>query len=190
MKVLRNADTDAPLRPEDECKPGESGYVWLNTPALMKGYFQRDDLTANAVRDGWFLTGDIGFLDEQGRLALRGRERDEINKGGMKIIRPMSTPSSSASKEPPTWHLRPRRRNLRSIGRHGRGAGRPQCAGHPQSARLDEIPPGRAQNAGALVGGRRDSRTSRGKINREAVKAACLPRPSIDLAGILAEGKA
>jgi long-subunit acyl-CoA synthetase (AMP-forming) len=51
-----------------ECQTGESGYVWLNTPALMKGYFRRDDLTAKAVVDGWFMTGDIGFLDEQGRL--------------------------------------------------------------------------------------------------------------------------
>jgi long-chain acyl-CoA synthetase len=53
--------------------------------ALMKGLFQRDDLTALAVSEGWFLTGDIGFIDERGRLVLRGRERDEINKGGMKI---------------------------------------------------------------------------------------------------------
>jgi acyl-coenzyme A synthetase/AMP-(fatty) acid ligase len=33
------------------------------------------------VVDGWFMTGDTGFLDERGRLVLRGRERDEINKG-------------------------------------------------------------------------------------------------------------
>ena len=68
-----------------ECAVGETGYVWLNTPALMKGYFQRDDLTTKAVIDGWFFTGDIGVLDARGRLSLRGRERDEINKGGMKI---------------------------------------------------------------------------------------------------------
>jgi acyl-CoA synthetase (AMP-forming)/AMP-acid ligase II len=37
------------------------------------------------VREGWFKTGDIGLLDRQGRLYLRGRERDEINKGGMKV---------------------------------------------------------------------------------------------------------
>ena len=85
IKILRNADTSAPLDSSGECAVGEAGYVWLNTPALMKGYFQRDDLTEKAVIDGWFMTGDIGFLDEKGRLVLRGRERDEINKGGMKI---------------------------------------------------------------------------------------------------------
>jgi acyl-CoA synthetase (AMP-forming)/AMP-acid ligase II len=85
IKVLRTSETDVPLDASAECAVGETGYVWLNTPALMKGYFQRDDLTAKAVIDGWFFTGDIGVLDARGRLSLRGRERDEINKGGMKI---------------------------------------------------------------------------------------------------------
>jgi acyl-CoA synthetase (AMP-forming)/AMP-acid ligase II len=67
------------------CAPGESGFVWLNTPALMKGYLDRDDLTAQCVRAGWFLTGDLGFLDDRGYLYLRGRVRDEINKGGAKV---------------------------------------------------------------------------------------------------------
>jgi acyl-CoA synthetase (AMP-forming)/AMP-acid ligase II len=85
IKVLRQGNTATPLDASIECVPGESGYVWLNSPALMKGYFQRDDLTDQAVINGWFMTGDIGLLDEQGRLFLCGRERDEINKGGMKI---------------------------------------------------------------------------------------------------------
>ena len=85
IKVLRTDQTAELPAADLECQPGESGYVWLNTPALMKGYFRRDDLTARAVVCGWFLTGDIGCLDDQGRLLLRGRERDEINKGGMKI---------------------------------------------------------------------------------------------------------
>ena len=67
------------------CKPGEPGHVWVNTPALMRGYLDRDDLTANVVSNGWFVTGDIGMLDERGWLYLRGREREEINKGGMKV---------------------------------------------------------------------------------------------------------
>jgi len=70
---------------EGECERGEAGHVWLRTPALMRGYFGRDDLTAAVVRNGWFATGDIGFMDERGRLHLCGREREEINKGGMKI---------------------------------------------------------------------------------------------------------
>jgi acyl-CoA synthetase (AMP-forming)/AMP-acid ligase II len=59
--------------------------IWLNTPALMEGYFEREDLNVAVIREGWFMTGDIGMLDERGILYLRGRERDEINKGGMKV---------------------------------------------------------------------------------------------------------
>jgi acyl-CoA synthetase (AMP-forming)/AMP-acid ligase II len=69
-----------------ECGAGETGMVGLQTPALMKGYFERQDLTDEAVRNGWFMTGDIGLVDDRGRLFLKGRERDEINKGGIKIF--------------------------------------------------------------------------------------------------------
>jgi acyl-CoA synthetase (AMP-forming)/AMP-acid ligase II len=85
VKILKLASTDIPPYLQDECAPGEAGYIWLNTPALMKGYFNRDDLTQQVVSQGWFMTGDIGLVDEQDRLYLRGREREEINKGGMKV---------------------------------------------------------------------------------------------------------
>ena len=85
IKVARTKTTDRSLNVEDECEAEESGYVWVQTPALMKGYFKRQDLTARVVRDGWFLTGDIGLKDNRGFLYLKGREREEINKGGMKI---------------------------------------------------------------------------------------------------------
>ena len=86
VKVLRS-DATRPTPPlNEECAPGEAGFVWLNTPALMQGYFRRDDLTRLVVSQGWFMTGDIGFLDDHGHLYLRGRVRDEINKGGMKVF--------------------------------------------------------------------------------------------------------
>lgn len=66
-------------------RPGELGLVWVNTPGLMKEYLGREDLTRDAVKHGWFLTGDIGYQDERGWLYLKGREREEINKGGMKV---------------------------------------------------------------------------------------------------------
>jgi acyl-CoA synthetase (AMP-forming)/AMP-acid ligase II len=85
IRILRSGDPGAPLGPDLRCAPDESGHVWVKTPALMRGYFGRDDLTAAVVSGGWFLTGDIGALDQRGWLYLRGREREEINKGGMKV---------------------------------------------------------------------------------------------------------
>jgi acyl-CoA synthetase (AMP-forming)/AMP-acid ligase II len=86
VKIVRHAAALPTLSSRaDECEPGEPGHIWLKTPALMQGYLDREDLTAEAVVAGWFRTGDIGAVDEQGWLWLRGRERDEVNKGGMKI---------------------------------------------------------------------------------------------------------
>jgi acyl-CoA synthetase (AMP-forming)/AMP-acid ligase II len=85
VKILPHADTGTPPALATECRIGEEGYVWLNTPALMRGYFERDDLTRQVVSQGWFMTGDVGVMDERGALYLRGRIREEINKGGMKV---------------------------------------------------------------------------------------------------------
>jgi fatty-acyl-CoA synthase/2,3-dihydroxybenzoate-AMP ligase len=51
----------------------------------MRGYLDRDDLTSQVIAQGWFCTGDLGWVDDRGWLHLRGREREEINKGGIKI---------------------------------------------------------------------------------------------------------
>jgi acyl-CoA synthetase (AMP-forming)/AMP-acid ligase II len=85
VRVLKHGEPGAPADPDAACAARESGQVWVITPALMRGYLDRDDLTAQVVSNGWFLTGDIGVLDDRGWLYLRGREREEINKGGMKV---------------------------------------------------------------------------------------------------------
>ena len=85
LRVLRGGEPGAESDPDAVCAPGELGHVWVSTPALMRGYLDRDDLTSRVVANGWFVTGDIGTLDERGRLYLRGREREEINKGGLKV---------------------------------------------------------------------------------------------------------
>lgn len=85
VEIMKSDETATPPGYGERCAPGETGFVWLNTPALMRGYLGRDDLTARVVSQGWFMTGDLGYLDERGRLYLRGRVREEINKGGMKV---------------------------------------------------------------------------------------------------------
>lgn len=64
---------------------GEKGNVWLRTPSLMRGYLDNEALTQEAMSGDWFFTGDLGYIDDQDRLVLVGRTRNEINKAGMKI---------------------------------------------------------------------------------------------------------
>jgi acyl-[acyl-carrier-protein]-phospholipid O-acyltransferase/long-chain-fatty-acid--[acyl-carrier-protein] ligase len=53
--------------------PNTPGMVLVKGPNVMRGYLGRDDLTAEAVRDGWYVTGDIGLVDEDGFLKITGR---------------------------------------------------------------------------------------------------------------------
>jgi acyl-coenzyme A synthetase/AMP-(fatty) acid ligase len=61
------------------------GQVAIATPSLMTGYLDQPELTAEVVQNGWFLTGDRGAIDADGRLRLMGRRAHEINKAGIKI---------------------------------------------------------------------------------------------------------
>ena len=69
-----------------ECKENELGYVWVKTASLMKEYYKREDLTKEYIFNSWFFTGDKGLIDSYGDLYLRGRVRNEINKGGIKVM--------------------------------------------------------------------------------------------------------
>jgi len=65
---------------------GEVGEIAFRGPTLFLGYYKNPERTAETRnRDGWFFTGDIGFVDEQGYLHLAGRKKDMINRGGSKI---------------------------------------------------------------------------------------------------------
>jgi rifamycin polyketide synthase module 1/2/3 len=85
VKILKSAEPHAPFDPDAPCRAGETGHIWINTPALMQGYHRQPELTAQVISGGWFYTGDIGLVDDRGWLYLKGREREEINKGGTKI---------------------------------------------------------------------------------------------------------
>jgi acyl-CoA synthetase (AMP-forming)/AMP-acid ligase II len=63
----------------------DSGYIWIRTPSIMQGYFNRPEETSQVLKGGWFFTGDLGYLDDQGRLILTGRSSNQVNKGGIKI---------------------------------------------------------------------------------------------------------
>jgi oxalate---CoA ligase len=64
---------------------GETGEIWLRGPAVADGYLNDAQATAATFIDGWFGTGDLGYLDSDGYLFLTGRTKDMINRGGEKI---------------------------------------------------------------------------------------------------------
>ncbi len=68
----------------DICKIGK-GEIIVSTPSLMSGYFNLNDLTNQVLENGWFHTGDIGVIDRNGMIKLTGRQKFEINRGGLKV---------------------------------------------------------------------------------------------------------
>lgn len=66
--------------------PGETGEIVLRSPTLMLGYFQRPDDTADALRDGWLFTGDIGHMDEDGYFYITDRKKELIIVGGFNVF--------------------------------------------------------------------------------------------------------
>lgn len=77
----------APL-PGNAVKIAADGEILTKGVCVMKGYFGRDDLTAENFIDGWFRTGDIGELDEQGFLKITGRKKEIIVTSGGKNVVP------------------------------------------------------------------------------------------------------
>ena len=64
---------------------GEPGEVVTRSDCAMAGYWNNPEATANALRDGWLWTGDVGALDERGCLTLHDRSKDMIISGGTNI---------------------------------------------------------------------------------------------------------
>jgi long-chain acyl-CoA synthetase len=68
-----------------ELATGEAGEVVVRGDSVMAGYWQNPEATAQALRDGWLWTGDIGALDDDGFLTLKDRSKDVIISGGSNI---------------------------------------------------------------------------------------------------------
>ncbi len=65
--------------------PGQDGEICVRGPVLMTGYWNAPEATAEALREGWFHTGDGGSLDEEHHLSIADRKKDVIISGGENV---------------------------------------------------------------------------------------------------------
>jgi long-chain acyl-CoA synthetase len=77
---LRLVDDDL-----NDVAPGEIGEIAIRGHNVMKGYWNKPDETARAIRDGWFLSGDLGKQDEEGYYLIVDRKKDMIIRGGYNV---------------------------------------------------------------------------------------------------------
>jgi acyl-CoA synthetase (AMP-forming)/AMP-acid ligase II len=77
LRIVRDDGQDAAV--------GEVGEIVGRGPILMDGYYNKPELTAQTVRDGWLYSGDVGWVDDEGFLHLVDRKKDMIDSGGIKV---------------------------------------------------------------------------------------------------------
>ena len=73
---------------DDDDQPlplGEPGEICCRSPAVTSGYWRSPEITADALRNGWLHTGDVGYLDEDGFLFIVDRKKDLIIRGGFNV---------------------------------------------------------------------------------------------------------
>jgi long-chain acyl-CoA synthetase len=70
---------------DQDVAEGDVGELVIRSPHVMKGYFGRDDATADAMRGGWFHTGDMATVDDEGYYYIVDRKKDMIIRGGYNV---------------------------------------------------------------------------------------------------------
>jgi long-chain acyl-CoA synthetase len=78
LRIVDDEDRELPV--------GEVGEICCRSPFLMRGYWRAPELTDEAMRGGWFHTGDLGRVDEEGYLYVVDRKKDLIIRGGFNVF--------------------------------------------------------------------------------------------------------
>jgi len=68
-----------------EMTQGSIGVLWVKGDNVMLGYYQATEMTEAALKDGWFNTGDLAYIDAQGKIVITGRQKDLIIHKGFNI---------------------------------------------------------------------------------------------------------
>jgi long-chain acyl-CoA synthetase len=77
VRILDDAGNELPV--------DEVGEICARSPGVMKGYWRSPETTAEALRDGWLHTGDLGYVDDEGYLFIVDRKKDLIIRGGFNV---------------------------------------------------------------------------------------------------------
>jgi long-chain acyl-CoA synthetase len=78
IKIILEDGNEAPL--------GEAGEMWVKGPQVMKGYYNREEATADVLKDGWLATGDIAQMDDKGFFKIVDRKKDMIIVSGFNVF--------------------------------------------------------------------------------------------------------